>query len=124
VGLENGYRKYFIVNSETKSPIYALDKKPPANLMVWDWITRNMGEMNSITVPQAELSRILGVHRVWVGRVLKDLEEAKLIVKNGKSQHNNIYMVNPDKVWKGSPKKIGAGREIFARLQGNKQKLL
>jgi hypothetical protein len=110
-----------MVNAEIDNPSHELANEINAKQKIWDYLIRNMGGWNRITLIQTQASAELGISKVHICRCLKDLEERRFIVKIGKSQTNNIYMINPRKVWNGEADAHAAGISKFEQLiMGNK----
>ena len=82
---------------------------------VFDWICKNMGKGNEITISQVLVAKEFGTSRQSIARVILKLELLRFVVKIGKIQHNYIYLVNPNKVWRGDGKLQAACCEKFAK---------
>ena len=112
----NEFRNFYMVNANMDNPLISLAGEPNAKQRIFDYMTRNMGMWNTIVLKQSYAAKELKISAVHFCRVIKELEELRYIVKNGKSQTNNIYMINPNKVWKGEAKDHSAGINKFAKL--------
>lgn len=104
------------MNNELENPMLSFAQSN-AKMRVWDYLTRNMVGWNKITVIQTQLSQDLGMTRQHLSRTLKYFEENLLIIKTGKSQSNNIYMLNPLKVWNGSAEDHAKATAMFCELR-------
>jgi hypothetical protein len=104
------------VNNEIENPMLRF-VQPNAKMQLWDYLTRNMVGWNRITVIQSQVSQELGMTRQHLGRTLKYFEENLLIIKDGKSQNNNIYMLNPLKVWNVSAEDHARANAKFCELR-------
>ena len=111
------------MNNEFKSPLLHFSQ-PNAKMTVWDYLTRNMVGWNKITVIQSQLSLDLGITRQHLGRTLKFFEDNGYIIKDGKSQSNNIYMLNPMHVWNGSAEDHAKANAKFCGLVDKKRQAL
>ena len=103
-----------MVNSEIENPFKDFAK---FNIdgRLFDWIVRNMGKGNEITIVQLDAAKELDCARQTVALSLKKLEESRHIVKIGKKHHNYTYLVNPNKMWRGDGKLQAACCEKFAK---------
>ncbi|MDQ7089989.1 MAG: replication/maintenance protein RepL [Methylococcales bacterium] len=107
------------MNNEIENPLLGFTR-PNAKMKLWDYLVRNMTGWNKITLIQSQLCKQLGMTRQHLGRTLNYFEENLLIVKNGKSQSNNIYMINPLKVWNGSAEDHIKANAKFCALRDKK----
>ena len=105
-----------MASAEIENPLFELANEISAKQKIWDYLVRNMGGWNKITLIQTKASSELGISKVHICRCLKDLEERRFIVKIGKSQTNNIYMINPTKVWNGDANAHAAGISKFNKI--------
>lgn len=112
----NEFRSFYMVNASIDNPLIALAGEPNAKQRIFDYMTRNMGMWNTIVLKQSTAAKELKISTVHFCRVIKELERLRYIAKNGKNQTNNIYMINPAKVWKGEAKDHAAGIVKFSKL--------
>jgi len=105
-----------MVNTEVRDPLIDLADKPNAKQKVFDYMVRNMQKWNKIVLMQAVVSKELGMTRQHMNRVLKQLQEKRLIALNGKVQNNNVYMVDPSIKWVGNADDHKKGLEKYAAL--------
>jgi Firmicute plasmid replication protein (RepL) len=117
------FRSFHVVNNEIENSMLEFIQ-PNAKMKVWDYLTRNMVGWNKITVPQSQLSKELGITRQHLSRTLKYFEENLLIIKSGKNQSNNIYMLNPLKVWNGSAEDHAKANALFCELRDRKKQVV
>lgn len=110
------------MNNEVESSMLDFIQ-PNAKMKVWDYLTRNMTGWNKITVVQTQLSQELGITRQHLSRTLKYFEENLLIIKTGKNQSNNVYMLNPLKVWNGSAEDHAKANAMFCELRDKAKKM-
>jgi hypothetical protein len=103
-------------NAERESPLLRMASERNAKQKIWDYLVRNMNGWNTITVIQTKAAAELGMTRQHFGVSIKKLEEERFIVKIGKSQTNNIYMVNPHDVWNGDANAHAAGMSKFNKI--------
>ena len=90
-----------MVNDDVENSLIELSTKPNAKERVFSYLVRNMANGNKIVMKQSVVSKELGITRQYISRVLKSLELMRYIVKTGKDQNNNVYMINPGLHWKG-----------------------
>lgn len=92
-----------MVNSEIENPFKDFAKFN-VDGRVFDWICKNMDKGNEIMIIQLDVAAELSCARQTVAISLRKLESSKHIVKIGKKHHHYIYLVNPNKVWRGDGK--------------------
>ena len=107
-----------MTNSSMKDP--ALEKliHSPALMKLWDFLKTNCAAGNKITIVQTEVALDIGVTRVTVCKGLKELERLRFVVKNGKHGTANVYMLNPNYMWKGKLDTLDFGYNEFCKLLG------
>jgi hypothetical protein len=113
---KNQFRRFYVVNSEKINVNHRLAKGLNVKMRLWDYMVRNMKGWNSLTLIQTEAAKEIDVSVSYLCKILKELEGMRLIVKNGKSQQNNIYMISPYEVWNGEAKDHLAGQAKFSKL--------
>jgi hypothetical protein len=112
----NQFRRFFMSNAERESPLLRMASERNAKQKIWNYLVQNMGSWNTITVIQTQAAAELGMTRQHFGVSIKKLEQERFIVKTGKSQTNNIYMINPHDVWNGDADAHAAGISKFEQL--------
>ncbi len=105
-----------MMNAEIENPSHELANEVSARQKIWDYLLRNMGGWNRIVLIQSQAAKDLNLSRPHFCRCIKDLEARRFIVKIGKSQTNNIYMINPRKVWNGDADAHAAGISKFEQF--------
>lgn len=108
------------MNNELDNPLLSFST-PNAKMKVWDYLTRNMVGWNTITVIQSQLCVELDITRQHLSRTLKFLENDFYVIKSGKSQSNNIYMIDPMRVWNGSAEDHAKANAMFCELRTQKR---
>jgi len=93
--------RFYIVNSEIKNVVSELCKLN-IEAKLWNYICENMSQGNEIIVVQVDIASALNCSRQHIAKTLKKLEELRLIIKIDKKHHNYVYLVNPNKVWRGN----------------------
>jgi DNA-binding MarR family transcriptional regulator len=88
------------VNQEIENPFDALIGYPLQH-RVLSWLLRNCRESNSGSCLQTKIANDVKSNRVSVCKALKELEKKSYIVKDGKENGINRYMINPHYVWTG-----------------------
>jgi hypothetical protein len=111
--------RFYITIIDGLNPMIELATEVNARQKLWDYMTRNMGNWNTITLMQSNLANELGMSRQHMNRIIKELESKKFIVKSGRSQHNNVYMLNPNKCWNGKSEEHSMGVMMFNKLLEN-----
>jgi uncharacterized membrane protein len=108
-------KRFYIVNSEIKNSFEELN---PFNVeqKVFDYLLKNMQQGNEITVCQVDISNEIDASRQTVSRALKKLEDRNFIVKVGKKHHFFIYLINPNRFWKGDVKFKQACVQKFTKV--------
>ena len=105
--------------TENALSILATKARPNSGQKLWEYMTKNMASGNTITLLQSEAASELGISRQQVYRNLKKMLKHNLLVLDGKSQNNNIYMLNPEKVFRGKLDTIDRYVAKFAVLRSD-----
>ena len=115
--MSNKYGRFHIVMNDTENALTELAPKPSSKMRLWEYMTKNMVPGNTIVLGQSKAAREIGVSRQQININLKDMIERKLIIQVGKDQSNNVYMLNPKKVWTGDVSmKEAAENRFFGEL--------
>ena len=72
-------------------------------LKVFNYFLSVMDFENWINIPQKEIAKDLGIHRVNVSKAIKGLRE-KGYIQVIKKSGENYYRINPNVAWKGNEK--------------------
>ena len=110
------YRGFYFMNSQIENPLLTLND---TYAKMWDYMLKNMKASNRIVIMQAAVAKDIGITPQFMSKVIRKLLLKGLIVKNGKQQHNIVYMVNPNYAWNGSVDTKEAGGKLFAELIKN-----
>lgn len=107
------YRGFYFMNSKIENPLLTLND---SYAKVWDYMLRNMKPFNSIIFMQSIVAKEIGITPQFMSKVVRKLLSKGYIAKDGKQQHNVIYMVNPNYAWNGKADSKEAGNAKYARL--------
>jgi len=107
------YKGFYTVNSKIQNPLLTLND---SYAKVWDYMLRNMKPFNRVVLLQATVAKEMHITPQFMSKVIRRLLERGLIVKDGKLQHNVIYMVNPNYAWNGKADDREGGSHKFGKL--------
>ena len=111
-----------MVINGTENALSILANKTNSKQKLWSYMTENMVHGNKIVLAQTRASIEIGISRQQMGLNLKSMLSLELIVFVEKNQSNNVYMLNPSKVWKGDAKyRESAEVEFAGYLRGRNE---
>ncbi len=73
-----------------------------AEYRVWNVLMLNVGYGNAINVTQADVAKVLGMHKQHVNKAFRKLVSSDLIRVYKKVGPVNLYQFNPEYLWRGS----------------------
>ena len=112
-------KSFHAVNDEVEDALIQLSNVVNAKQRLWQYLVRHMSLSNRVVLAQTSTAKELGYSRQTIHRCLKEFTFRGLIVLDGKSQNNNIYMLNPEKVFRGKLDTIDRYVAKFAVLRGD-----